>query len=64
MTDNDEYTDKSYDRVSHLFKNTWICRCPRPRQVVFDNGSEFKRYFTPFLKDLNIKTVLKKIKNT
>ena len=36
MTGNDEYTDKSYDRVSHLFKNTWICRCPCPRQVVFD----------------------------
>ena len=36
MTDNDEYTDKSYDRVSHLFKNTWICRFPCPRQVVFD----------------------------
>ena len=24
---------------------------------MFNNGSEFKRYFTPFIKDLSIKTV-------
>ena len=39
---NDEYIDKSSARVSQLFNNTWVCRYPRPRKVVFDNSSEFK----------------------
>ena len=60
---NDEYIDKSSDRVFQLFNNTWICIYPRPHKVVFDNISEFQRYFTPLIKDLNIKTVLKSIKN-
>ena len=46
-----------------IFNNTGLCRYPRPRKVVFDNGSEFKRDFTPFLKDLDIKPILTKIKN-
>ena len=52
---NDEYIDKSSARVSQLFNNTWLCRYPRPRKVVFDNGSEFKKYFTPLLKDFDVK---------
>ena len=40
---NDEYIDKSYSRVSQKFNNTWLCRYLRPRQVVFDNGYEFKQ---------------------
>ena len=36
---NDEYVDKSSSRVSQLFNNTWICRYPCPRKVMFDNGS-------------------------
>ena len=59
---NDEYIYKSSTRVSKLFNTTWLCRYPCPRKVVFDTGSEFKRYFKPFLKDLNIKTVLTIIK--
>ena len=49
--------------VSQLFKNTWICRYPHPRKVVFYNGSKFKQYFTPLLKDFNIKPVLTLVKN-
>ena len=55
---NDAYIDKSYYRVSQLFKNKWICRYPRPRKVMFDKGPEFKRDFTTFLKDFDIKPVL------
>ena len=55
---NDEYIDKSSTSISHMFNNTWIRRSPRPRKVVFDNGSEFKQDFTPLLKDFNIKPVL------
>ena len=41
MGGNDEYIDNSYERVIHLFNNTWICRDSRPHKVVFDNGFEF-----------------------
>ena len=60
---NYEYIDKSSDRVSQLFNNTWLCRYPRPHIVVFDNGSEFKQDFTPLLKDFDIKPVLTLVKN-
>ena len=63
MGGNDEYIDKSYTRVSQLFKNTWLSRYPHPHTVVFHNGSEFKWDFNPFLKDLDIKSVLTTIKN-
>ena len=55
--------DKSSARVSQLFNNTFLCRYPRPRKVVFDNGYEFKQYFTPLLKDFAIKPVLTSVKN-
>ena len=58
----DEYIDKSSDRVSQLFKNTWLCRYPYPCKFVFDNGSEFKKDFTTLLKDFYIKYFLTKIK--
>ena len=46
---NDEYIDKSSDRVSQLFNNTWLSIYLFPHKIVFDNRSEFKRdlpYFT------------------
>ena len=60
---NDEYIDKSYDRVSQLFNNTWLYRYLRPHKVVFDKSSEFKRDFNPLLKDFDIKPVLTSVKN-
>ena len=60
---NDEYIDKSYASVIRLFNKTWLCRYLRPSKVVFDNGYEFKRDFTPLLKDFDIKTVLTSVKN-
>ena len=48
--------------VSHMFNNTWLCKYPRPRKVVFDNGSEFKQDFAPLLKGLDIKPVLTSVK--
>ena len=30
---------------------------------MFDNGSEFKRYFTPLLKDFDIKPILMSVNN-
>ena len=55
---NDEYIDKSSASASQLFNNTWLCRYPRPRKAVYDNGSDFKRDFTAFLKDFVSKTRL------
>ena len=46
-----------------MFNNTWLCRYPHPRKVMFDNGSEFKRDFTPLLKEFDIKSVLISVKN-
>ena len=47
---NGEYIDQSSSRVRYMFNNTWICRYPRPRKVVFNNVYGFKRDFTPLLK--------------
>ena len=60
---NYEYMDESHSRVGQLFNNTWICRYPRPCKVIFDNGSGFKRYFTPLLNCFDIKPVLTSVKN-
>ena len=63
MACNDEYTYKSFSRVSQFFNNTWLCIYPRPQKFVFDNGYDLKRDFTPFIKDFNIKPVLIPVKN-
>ena len=60
---NDEYIDKLYDRVSQIFNKTLICRYPRPRKFVFDNGYEFKLDFFPLLNYFDIKHVLMSVKN-
>ena len=60
----DEYIDKSSVRVSHSFNNTLLSRYSCPRNFVFDKISEFKQYFTPMLKDFDIKPVLTTIKPT
>ena len=60
---NDENIDKPSASIIQLFNNKWLCRYPRPRKFVFDNGSEFKQDFTTFLKDFDIKHVLTSVKN-
>ena len=49
------YVDQSSARIWQLFSQTWLSRYPRPQRVHFDNGSEFKKHFTPLLKDFGIK---------
>ena len=39
---NDEYIDKSYDRVIQLFNHTCLSRYLIPPKFVFENGSGFK----------------------
>ena len=55
--------DKSSARISLLFDQTWLSRYPRPKKVIFDNGSEFKKDFVPLLKDWSIKPQPTTIKN-
>jgi hypothetical protein len=40
-----EITDKISQTVMDAFHNNWFCHYPRPIQVNFDNGSEFKSFF-------------------
>ena len=54
---NDEYTDKSPTRLFQVFNNTYIYRYLCQRKVLRDKISEFKQYFTPFLKNFTIKPV-------
>jgi IS30 family transposase len=50
-----EITDKRSQTVMDAFQNNWICRYPRPIQVTFDNGSEFKSVFKEMCDNLGIK---------
>ena len=51
----DNYIDKSSARISKLFDQAWLSRYPRPKEVIFDNGSEFKMHFMALLEDFDIK---------
>jgi hypothetical protein len=39
----------------NTFYETWLCRYPRPEQIGFDNGSEFKQVFSLTCKNYGIK---------
>ena len=56
-------TDKTSARVSRLFDQVWLSRYPRPRKVLYDNGSEFKKNFQPLIKDFAVKAMCTSIKN-
>ena len=55
--------DQSSARISRLFDDVWLHRYPRPKEVIFDNGSEFKKDFVPLLKDFRIKPKPTSVKN-
>ena len=55
--------DKSSARISQIFNDVWLSRYPRPKKVIFDNGSEFKKDFVPLLQDFAIKPTCTTIKN-
>jgi hypothetical protein len=50
-----EITDKRSQTVMDAFHNNWLCRYPRPIQVTFANGSEFKSVFKEMCDNLGIK---------
>ena len=55
-------TNNSAD-VSRIFNNELFSRYPRPKRVIMDNGSEFKRDFKPLLKTYGIKAKHISVKN-
>ena len=55
--------DQSSARISNLFNDVWLARYPRPQEVIFDNGSEFKKDFLPLLQDFSIKPRPTTVKN-
>ena len=61
--DTREAIDKTSARISQIFDQVWLSRYPRPKQVIFDNGSEFKKDFIPLLRDFAIKPKPTMVKN-
>ena len=55
--------DQSSDRIPQIFNEVWILRYPRPRKLIFDNGSEFKRNYITSLNDFSVKPTCTTIKN-
>jgi hypothetical protein len=41
----EEIFDKLSDRISRLVNKIWLCRYPRCRYLIYDNGPEFKLHF-------------------
>jgi transposase InsO family protein len=58
-----EQIDKSSARISLIFDKEWLSRYPRPKEVIFDNGSEFKKDFLPLLQDFKIKPKCTTVEN-
>ncbi len=45
----------SYDRIAQLIDKIRLCRYPRCRYLIYDNGSEFKLHFETQHKSTTIK---------
>jgi hypothetical protein len=49
------WTDITSARISQLLNNNWLCCYPRPKQVIYDNGSKFKLNFKLLRKQYGLK---------
>ena len=49
--------------ASNLFDKVWLCRYPRPKNVVHDNGTEFSSEFLELLASYGIKSKPTTVKN-
>ena len=43
------------DTTQRLFDSLWLCRYPRPREVGFDNGSEFKHLYGQMCRNFGLR---------
>ncbi len=60
---NNEIFDKSSERIARLINKTWLCRYPRCRYLIYDNGSEFKLHFETLCDSYGIKRKPTSVKN-
>ena len=58
-----ETFDKTSARISRLVNKLWFCRYPRPVEVVYDDGSEFKLYFQHLLEEYGVEKKPTTVKN-
>ncbi len=47
--------DKSSNQIAQLVNNIWLCRYPRCRHLLYENGSEFKLHFESLCESYGIK---------
>ena len=59
----DSVDDKQSASMACKLENNWLTRYPRPRTIVFDNGSEFKKDFRHLFADYGIKSCVTTMKN-
>ena len=55
--------DKSSACVSQLFNKSWLSRYPRSKNIIYDNGSEFKLHFKALCNSYGLKRKPTTIKN-
>ena len=55
--------DKSSAQISRLVNKSWLSRYPRPKAVIYDNGSEFKLHFVALCKEYGVTCKPTTIKN-
>jgi hypothetical protein len=55
--------DKSSAQISRLVNKSWLSRYPRPKAVIYDNGSEFKLHFVALCKEYGVTRKPTTIKN-
>ena len=49
------YGNPTAYRCQQIFDNTWLARYPRPREIGFDNGGEFKAEFKQLCANMGLK---------
>ena len=59
----DEIFDKTSERIAKLVNKTWLCRYPRCRHLIYNNGSEFKLHFEYLCESHGIKRKPTMVKN-
>ena len=55
--------DKSSAMVSQLFNKSWLSCYPRAKNIIYDNGSEFKLHFKPLCNSYGLKRTPTSINN-
>ena len=45
----------SSEECQRIFDSTWLAQYPRPQEIGFDNGGEFKSVFSELTENMNLK---------